>query len=81
MSKIFVLIIGIVIGGLLGGYGMLVATGNYDTVVSVTKSSIATCAMGQDFKLRQSVGVAQFKVNFQDNEYLKVECVSKPSKL
>ncbi len=78
MSKPF--LSGLVFGLVLGSVGMGILTSQIDSVSSLAGRSVAECAVGQDFKLRDSDGIAQYQVTFHDDVYTTIKCVSNPPK-
>ncbi|MEN9920740.1 MAG: hypothetical protein RL538_633 [Candidatus Parcubacteria bacterium] len=62
---------GMFVGAILGSLVIATITGPDPE----SKKDMATCAVGQNTALRETVGTATYRVTFKDGAYDEIECV------
>jgi len=74
LSNVFFVMAMVFLIGIASG---IFYSGQNETTGSITKASIAECAVDQDLKLRKTSSVARYHVKFVDGERVSITCVSK----
>lgn len=64
------------IGFFLGMILVFFLDATFESENTMPKSNIAACAVKKDSTLRETTGIAEYIVNFQDGEYTSVRCAN-----